>query len=300
LEAKEVVIAGLQDDIQKLLETKENRLVIAKQVQEIEENVAKSHASTMDDIQNPTDDETHAHDTNMLVDNDVIENVVATVTAGVLEDIHSPIRKRPSVLLPPPSPTVQSLNTEGTQDSLSFPLLSVANDVHVPFEPPSEVPDPPCQNEIIQLRGDNKLLRKHLSELSEQYYQWKVACILTMDKNRQMAIEMDKINKEYKQHNMMRDFGLTSWAHTDDMFPWNEVPTMKVNNLDIIDWAKCGWNYENATSSHHLQRKPSRKLWPNLARFVFDGTVCPICHNGFGPEGGWPWDPANAFTTQCA
>jgi hypothetical protein len=33
LEAKEVVIAGLQDDIQKLLlETKENRLVIAKQV----------------------------------------------------------------------------------------------------------------------------------------------------------------------------------------------------------------------------------------------------------------------------
>jgi hypothetical protein len=38
LEAKEVVIAGLQDDIQKLLlETKENRLVIAKQVQEIEE-----------------------------------------------------------------------------------------------------------------------------------------------------------------------------------------------------------------------------------------------------------------------
>jgi hypothetical protein len=38
LEAKEVVIVGLQDDIQKLLlETKENRLVIAKQVQEIEE-----------------------------------------------------------------------------------------------------------------------------------------------------------------------------------------------------------------------------------------------------------------------
>jgi hypothetical protein len=38
LEAKEVVIASLQDDIQKfLLETKENRLVIAKQVQEIEE-----------------------------------------------------------------------------------------------------------------------------------------------------------------------------------------------------------------------------------------------------------------------
>jgi hypothetical protein len=102
---------------------------------------------------------------------------------------------------------LQLIYTEGTQDSLSFLLLSTANDVHVPFEPPSEVPNPPCQNEIIQLRGDNKLLREHLSELSEQYYQWKVACIFTVDKNRQMAIEMDKINKEYKQHNMMRDFG---------------------------------------------------------------------------------------------
>jgi hypothetical protein len=83
----------------------------------------------VDDIQNPTDDETHAHDTNMLVDNDVIKNVVATVTYGVLEDIHIPIRKRPSIPLPPPSHTIQSLNTEGTQDSLSFPLLYTANDV---------------------------------------------------------------------------------------------------------------------------------------------------------------------------
>jgi hypothetical protein len=211
LEAKKVVIAGLRDDTQKLLlEMKENRLVIAKQVQEIEElHRQRSHASTVDVIQNPTDDETHAQDTNMLIDNDVIENVVATVTYGVLEDIHIPIRRRPSIPLPPPSHTVQSLNTEGTQDSLSFPLISTANDVHIPSQPPSEVPDPHCQNEIIQLRGDNKLLREHLSELNEQYYQWKVACILTVDKNWQMAIEMDKINKEYKQHNMMRDFGLT-------------------------------------------------------------------------------------------
>jgi hypothetical protein len=145
--------------------------VIAKQVQEIEELCCQqSHASTVDDIQNPTDDETHAHDTNMLVDNDVIENVVATVTYGVLEDIHSSIRRRPSIPLPP-SHTIQSLNTEGTQESLSFPLISMANDVHVPSEAPSKVPDPACQNEIIQLRGDNKLLREHLSELSKQYYQ---------------------------------------------------------------------------------------------------------------------------------
>jgi hypothetical protein len=52
-------------------------------------------------------------------------------------------------------------------------------------------------NEIIQLQEDNNLLWKHLSMLGDQYYQWKLAYILTMDQNQQMAIEMEKINKEY-------------------------------------------------------------------------------------------------------
>jgi hypothetical protein len=97
---------------------------------------------------------------------------------------------------------------------------------------------------------------------------------------------MDKINKDYREHNMIRDFGLTSWAHMDELFPWTDIPTKKVGNLEIIDWAKCGWDYKNATSSHHLQGKPSKTLWPNPARFISDGTVCPVCQNGFGPEGG--------------
>jgi hypothetical protein len=93
--------------------------------------------------------DTHAHDTNMLVDNDIIENVVAIVTVGVLEDIHTLVRKRAFVALPLPSPTVQSLNTEETQDSLSFPVFSTANDVHSPSEPISQFQDPPDLNEII-------------------------------------------------------------------------------------------------------------------------------------------------------
>jgi hypothetical protein len=75
--------------------------------------------------------------TNMLVDNDVIKNVVATITVGVLKDIHTPICKRPSIALPPLSPTIQCLNKEGTQDSLSFSLFSRANDIHVPSKPTS-------------------------------------------------------------------------------------------------------------------------------------------------------------------
>jgi hypothetical protein len=135
----------------------------------------------VDDVQGPLNVDAHDHDTTMLVDNDAIENVVATITIGVLEDIRTLVRKRASIALPPPSLAAQSLNIEGTQDSLSFPVFSTANDVHAPSEPTSQIQDPPDLNEIIQLREDNKVLKRHISEMSEQYYQWKVACIFTVD-----------------------------------------------------------------------------------------------------------------------
>jgi hypothetical protein len=68
---------------------------------------------------------------------------------------------------------------------------------------------------------------------------------------------------------VMRDFALTSWAHINELFPWTNISTKKVKNLKIINWAKCTWNYKNATSSHYLQEKPSRLLWPNPAQFIF-------------------------------
>ena len=55
----------------------------------------------MHDVGGPFNVDAHTHDTNMLVDNNVFENVVATVTAGVLEDIHTPVHKRASIVLPP-------------------------------------------------------------------------------------------------------------------------------------------------------------------------------------------------------
>ena len=117
----------------------------------------------------------------MLVHNDVIENMVATVTTGVLEDIHTPVCKQPFIALPPPSPIVQSLNMEGAQYSLLFHLFSMANDIYVPSKPTSQVQDPPNLNETTQLLEYNNVLKKHLSELGDQYYQWKVVCNLTVD-----------------------------------------------------------------------------------------------------------------------
>jgi hypothetical protein len=56
-----------------------------------------------------------------------------------------------------------------------------------------------------------------------------------MDQNPHMAIEMEKINKKYIQHNVMRDFELTSWAHIDELFPWTNIPIKKVKNLELIN-----------------------------------------------------------------
>jgi hypothetical protein len=63
LEAKEVAIACLQEDVQKLLrETKEKNLVIAKQVLEIQHLCRQqSHAFIVDDIQESINVEAHAH-----------------------------------------------------------------------------------------------------------------------------------------------------------------------------------------------------------------------------------------------
>jgi hypothetical protein len=172
LEAKEAVIACLQEDVQKLLyETEDKNLEIAKQALEIQQlRRQQSHALTMDDVRGPFNVDAYGHDTNMLVDNDVIENVVATVTAGALEDIHTSVHKRASIALLLPSPTVQSLNTDGTQDSLSFLVFSMVNDFPAPLEPTSQIQDPSDLNEIIQLREDNKVLIKHISKMTKQYY----------------------------------------------------------------------------------------------------------------------------------
>ena len=73
----------------------------------------------------------------------------------------------PFIELSFPSPAIQSLNIEGTQDSLSFPIFSTTNDVYTPLEPTNQIWDPLDLNKIIQCREDNKALKRHISEMSE-------------------------------------------------------------------------------------------------------------------------------------
>jgi hypothetical protein len=74
-----------------------------------------------------------------------------------------------------------------------------------------------------------------------------------------MASEYKKID-EYLENNSKRDFGLTSWVHADELFPWSpfETPMKELNNeLSIIDWEKLGWDYEYSMSAHNLIGDPS-------------------------------------------
>ena len=111
-----------------------------------------------------------------------------------------------------------------------------------------------------------------------------------MDRNRQLALEFDRIDQQYKKKNTQRDWRLTSWISPDDMFPWDDPPTTRITSgITILDWKELGWDFENATSCHHLANPPQtpQKLWAAPTKFVFDGTTCCICFNAFGPEGGF-------------
>ena len=110
------------------------------------------------------------------------------------------------------------------------------------------------------------------------------------NRSRQLTLEFDKIDQQYKKKNTQHDWGLTSWNIPDDMFPWGDpLTTTTTIGHTIFDWAQLNWDYENATSSHSLANplQPAQKLWIVLVKFIFDGTICCICFNGFGPEEGY-------------
>jgi hypothetical protein len=126
-------------------------------------------------------------DTEMEVDATVFDHIVENVTYGLVEP--KPRYLAEEELVPyPPNLTQQQLETQRTQDFLSFPSI----------------------DEVEELRASNLDFNSRLASLVEQYYQWKLACILMVDKVRQMALEFKKIDNEYLENNTKREFGLTS------------------------------------------------------------------------------------------
>ena len=43
-------------------------------------------------------------------------------------------------------------------------------------------------------------------------------------------MEYLKHDNKYLKNNVRRDFGLTLWQHTDELYPWVHMPLKKINN----------------------------------------------------------------------
>ena len=264
LAEKDRIIADLENTIRALkVEATASAAVITDLRAKLGEGPRETPVGMNDPVQ---------HIDPMDVDEYLLNNVVNQATAGVLEG--TPQRRhRPTVILPPMGPVARPyIDMDGplSQDSLSFPTNAE-------------------NAEVSALKTENDELRLRLAKMSEQYYQWKVACIFSVVQKDQLAMEIQKIGHDYTLHNTRRDFGLTSWAHTDELYP-TDIPTMRKGSNTRIDWAKLDFDYEHAMSCHDLRMdpmNPSRKLWQNPAPFVVDGIECGICQNEFGPEGAW-------------
>ena len=202
------------------------------------------------------------------------------------------------------NPGGQSRIVQESQDSLSFPSLPPGLPITEVAALTTNVQASTNIEEMVKLQEDNAKLKQELQtlqtnhdKLDEEFksltglhYQLKFACLWTVDRNRQLALEFERIDQHYKKKNTQRDWGLTSWISPDDMFPWDDPPTTKTTSgHTILDWRQLGWDFENTTSSHHLADPPqaTQKLWAAPKKFVFDGTTCCICYNAFGSKGGF-------------
>ena len=174
LAKKDGLIAQLQKTIQNLLiktMTKDTKILNLRNALQQRQQVHQarwSEPAVVDDAMN--------------VDDTIINNVTDTATTGVLEDICIPPKQqRVALVLPPMGLFVQPyVDIDGplSQDSLSFSTSAKLEEVNA-------------------LRNANDALHLRVSTLSETYYQWKVATILTVDCSRKMAMKFKKVDNKY-------------------------------------------------------------------------------------------------------
>ena len=238
--------------------------------------------------------------------NPALDPLVANLANSIVDPIVIPprpaSRQRLTSLLD--NPAGPSRTVQDSQDSLSFPSIALGLPITEMAALTANVQASTHVEEMVKLQEENAKLKEELQTLQSNHdklddefksltrlhYQLKLACLWTVDRNQQLALEFDKIDQQYKKKNTQRDWGLTSWISPDDMFPWDDPPTTRTTGgHTILDWKELGWDFENATSCHHLADplQAPQKLWTAPAKFVFDGTTCCICFNAFGPEGGF-------------
>ena len=149
----------------------------------------------------------------------------------------------------------QSCIVQESQDSLSFPSLAfglpitevaalTANDqasADTEGMVKLQEDNAKLKQELQTLQSNHDKLNEEFKSLTGVHYQLKLACLWTVNQNRQLALEFERIDQQYKKKNIQRDWRLTLWISPDDMFPWDDPPTTKTTSgHTILDWKQLG------------------------------------------------------------
>ena len=160
----------------------------------------------------------------------LVANLADAIVDPAMTPPRPPSRQRMTSLLD--NPGGQSCVVQEFQDSLSF--SSLAPELLVTKVAASTTNDKAFADieEMVKLQEDNAKLKQELqtlqsnhNKLNEEFkaltglhYQWKLACLWSVDRNRQLALEFERIEEQYMKKNTQCDWRLTSWISLDDMF----------------------------------------------------------------------------------
>ena len=187
----------------------------------------------------------------------VVANLVDSIVDPALTPPRPASRQRLTSLLD--NPAGPSRTVQDSQDSLSFPSIALGLPITEVAALTANVQASTYVEEMIKLQEENAKLKQELQTLQSNHdklndefksltglhYQLKLACLWTVDRNRQLALKFDRIDQQYKKKNTQRDWGLTSWISSDDMFPWDDPPTTRTTiGITILDWKELGWDFE--------------------------------------------------------
>ena len=194
-----------------------------------------------------------------------LDTLVANLADSIVDPAVTPPRpaSRQRLMSLLNNPAGPSRTIQDSQDSLSFPSIALGLPIMEMAALTANVQASTHIEETVKLQKENAKLKEELQTLQSNHdklddefksltrlhYQLKLACLWTVNQNRQLALEFDKIDQQYKKKNTQRDWGLTSWISPDDMFPWDDPPTTRTTGgHTILDWKELGWDFENATS----------------------------------------------------
>ena len=196
-----------------------------------------------------------------------LDALVANLADSIVDPAVTPSRpasrqRLTSILDNPAGP---SRIVQDSQDSLSFPSIALGLPITevaaltANFQAPTHVEEMlKLQEENAKLKEDLQTLQSNQAKLDKEFksltglhYQLKLACLWTMDRSRQLALEFDRIDQQYKKKNTQRDWGLTSWISPDNMFPWDDPPTTRTTGSHTDDASmRAGSNEQRAGGRH--------------------------------------------------